>query len=349
MSNTKIANALDLMDSFLASVRSEKRALSATSGPEPTTHPVMGADDGTTPAREGARSSENEADVRSDYGEQGNTGQEDSAAAGDGSVPADSIGTQSQASDEVKGNVAQPKGSKDDPAENGRGDASPGHPTNMTFNEKYSSALDLGAEILQGFAKKSAEEEEEEDEEEEDEAEKAAAARMYPADAEAGYMAAHAIAEHLGFGKEAAVVQNQLVEASVEQIIKAAQEDAVNLHEYLVGAQTGAQLGAGIRKQAEDMPVPPELPPELLAAGGGELPPELLAGGGEPSAEGAGVPAEALMGGEGDEDAAIEELAAALEEAGVTPEELAEAVAAAEGEGGEGGEGEALAEETTPQ
>jgi len=65
----------------------------------------------------------------------------------------------------------------------------------------------------------------------------------------------------------------------------------------------------------EEAEAAPELPPEVLeaaAAGGEEMPPEAM--GGE---EGGGEPAP-------------EELAAALDEAGVTPEELAEAVATVE-------------------
>ena len=96
MSGQKIENALGLVDRFLADARAEKQAAlqkAATDPSDPTTHPVMKADDGTVPAREGARSAENEADVRKSLGDQGMTGQEDANKASS-THPSDSIGTQ---------------------------------------------------------------------------------------------------------------------------------------------------------------------------------------------------------------------------------------------------------------
>ena len=103
----------------------------------------------------------------------------------------------------------------------------------------------------------------------------------------------------------------------------------------------------GYEKAAEELP--PELEAELLAsqgAGGGEegapaVSPEEMLG----AAPEEGLPPEAGLGAEGagiDEEQALEELAIALDEAGITPEEL---VAAAEGamQGEEGGMGGALA------
>jgi hypothetical protein len=175
MSKETTGQVFGLMDNLLEKIRAEKRASQkrATDGSEPTTHPVMNAPDGTQPAREGSRSSENEADVEQDYGVLGNTGQEDANSASSMN-PADSIGTQSQASDEVKGNVAKPKPVKDGPAENGRGDASPGHPSNETFSgeeAKYASAISVGNKLLALLANamgKTAQEGEEEEEEEEE-------------------------------------------------------------------------------------------------------------------------------------------------------------------------------------
>ena len=118
MSKETTGQVFGLMDNLLEKIRAEKRASQkrATDGSEPTTHPVMNAPDGTQPAREGARSAENEGDVEKDYGVLGNTGQEDANSATSANA-ADSIGTQSQASDVVKGNVAKPKAVKDAPDE----------------------------------------------------------------------------------------------------------------------------------------------------------------------------------------------------------------------------------------
>ena len=83
MSKETQGQVFGLMDNLLEKIRAEKRAAQkkATDGSEPTSHPVMNADDGTQPAREGSRSSENEADVSKDYGVLGNTGQEDANSA----------------------------------------------------------------------------------------------------------------------------------------------------------------------------------------------------------------------------------------------------------------------------
>lgn len=75
MSRAKTASVIDTIDSMLASidarVGSEKAAEANTEagGYEgPTTHPVKKVDDGTEPAQEGARSQENEEDVKKDQG-----------------------------------------------------------------------------------------------------------------------------------------------------------------------------------------------------------------------------------------------------------------------------------------
>jgi len=375
MSN-KVSNALELMDSFLRDLRTEKRALTSASGPEPTSHPVMGADDGTVQAREGERSSENEADIRASLGETGNTGQEDAESA-DGTVAADSIGAQTQGSDEVKGNVQTPKATKDDPEQNGAGDGSPGHPTNSTFSEKYSTALNLGNDILKDFASlgKKAEGEKEskpeemtdESESEDEEKEKKEAAAKYPEDAEVGYMAAGAVARMLGFDKEAAAQEEQIVQSGIQHIIKKAHEDARMLHEYIVGVSLGDRLAADINgvKKASRKPLRKRaegIPPELLAGmGGAGVGAEMGGGGGEMidaaalGGGGMGGGGGEMGGGAGDDEAAIEALAAALEEAGITPEELAAAVASEgggsgmEGLGAPGGEASAMEEETSEE
>jgi len=357
------SGVMALMDSILAKARMTK---SATDPSEPTTHPVMDVDDGTQKAQTGARDAEHKKDVRSALGESGVTGQEDAAAAGDGTVAADSIGTQKMDSSQVKGNVQTPKATKDGPAEKGRGDASPGHPSNATFQEKYSSAklVELGNSILADLATLVKQSEETGAQEvkapeskapvkkasassqgtDEEMAKKAAAAK-YEEDAQEGYIAAQLLAESI-MNKSA---EDTRAGEMINGIVKTAQDDAVLLADFMEGLKKGASLSHKINtpqrvKRAE---VPMGIPPEALmgaggmgGAGGGEVPPEALAG------AGGGIPPEALAGagggeggqGGGDQEAAIEALAEALEQAGVSPEELAQVIAEQQ-QGGGGGEG----------
>lgn len=377
MSKETTGQVFGLMDNLLEKIRTEKRAAQkkATDGSAPTSHSVMNAPDGTHPAHEGSRSAENAEDIRKDYGVLGNTGQEDANSASSENQ-ADSIGTQSQSSDEVKGNVEKPK-----------------TPSTEVFGgeeEKYATAIKAGNKLLTllassmgKFAEESEEEETEESEnanEEEteevyseesdtedtekvptskDKEEKAAglrkkaglkktaeelkkeAAQLYREEAEAGYMAAGLLAEQLGFGKEASDEQTA-INASLEGIIKAAQDDAVLLSDYLQGIEEGQVKAATANRKAfrkiaqpgmEGMDLGEALPEE----GGAGIPAAaLMGGGGEGGGEGGG-------GGEsgGDDAAAIEMLAQALAEAGIGPEELA---AIAEGGGGGGGGGEEVGE-----
>lgn len=343
------SGVMALMDAILEKARMTK---SATDPSEPTTHPVMNVDDGTQKAQTGARDAEHKKDVRSALGESGVTGQEDSAAAGDGTVAADSIGTQKMDSSQVKGNVQTPKATKDGPAEKGRGDASPGHPSNATFQEKYSSAkiVELGNSILADMAAliKNAEESGEKKEEkapekkaspaahDEDMAKKAAAAK-YESDAQEGYIAAQLLAESI-MNKSA---EDEQAAVMINGIAKTAQEDAGLLCDFIDGFKKGASLSTKINQPVKKAEVPMGLPPEALAgAGGGAIPPEALAGAVPPEAM-AGAGAGAGAGGGGDEEAAIDALADALAQAGVTPEELAQVIAEQQGAGGEavGGEG----------
>lgn len=337
-----------MMDTLLKQAsQAEKRAsgLSNTSGPEPTSHPVMSADPGTKPAVEGARSAENEADVKEEFGNDlATTGQEDAeSAANRDKDEADSIGTQSSAADEMRGNVQQPKATKDAPADSGPGDE--------TFSEKYSAArvveagnrllallskeagLQKGAEDEEGSEEheeeESAEEEAKEEEAEEKTAflkkasdmEKRAAAERYPEDAEAGYVAARLITESL-FNKQA---EEEKAAALAEQIIKAAHTDAEMVCEFLDSHEKGTKAMQALKTASMSKRSMPEA--GLPAMGGsGEIP-----------TEGAMIPPEALAAGAagvpetggGDDEATIDALAEALAEAGVTPEELAQTIAAA--------------------
>jgi len=364
---SKNGSILALMDKFLEDARAEtkKAGLDKDAGRGDTSHPVMSADNGTKPANEGERGKENDADIRKNLGEVGNSGQRDASSASS-TKPTDSIGTMKMDASEVKGNVQTPKADKEAPAEKGRGDASPGHPTNATFSEKYSSVIDLGNKILASLAmtaapelKKRAEgvvsenaqkkvpavpapgmtakhedketpaEEKKEEECKKAEArefEKKAAAEKHTEDAEAGYLAAQLLATELGFIKGAGA--DAAVDVQVNSIVKSAEEDAENLVAFLnshaEGMVMAARERAALTKRAD-----PDSDP--AAEAGGEMGME----GGEAGMEGGG------------DDAAIEQIAQLLAQAGITPEQLEAALAAEEGGGApeEGGEipAEALA------
>jgi len=183
---------------------------------------------------------------------------------------------------------------------------------------------------------------------------KMAAAEKYPDDAAAGYMVAQSLLNELN--------QNQLQQKQAadqfEHIIKSAQADAELYASFVSGLTKGAEFGRYARtKAAEGLPMSEEgseggeggmdaggapggpgggLPPEVMAqlAGGGGGP----GGPGGPGPEAGGEGGEGGEGGGGGDAAVIDELAQALDQAGVTPEELAQAIAHSQG-GGEGGEG----------
>ncbi len=167
--NGQDGDLLGLLGGFMSDVdaRMAKQADHPTTGTHDdpggrsgqSTHPVAHADSGTTPVVMGAHAADNAAEIKKNVGEPNIDSPSNDNPDGGSTKPSDSIGTQSQESDEVKGNVDTGKATKDGPSENGRGDASPGHPSNRTFSEKYSqddqlSQLNnLGGEILQGLQK----------------------------------------------------------------------------------------------------------------------------------------------------------------------------------------------------
>lgn len=330
---------LALMDTILDSARQEKRAAKmekkATDPSEPTSHPVMSADDGTQKATEGSRSSENKSDVRKDYGEAGILGQEDGNSV-DEKKPSDSIGTQTMASDEMKGNAKRPGGTKENPS-----DESPEHPSNQTFSEKYSAAhlAHEGNTILaniSGYLNKFASVQPAVKRAAAAPAhhEKLAAAEKYREDAEAGYVSAQLLCESL-LSKRA---EDQASAELVTNITKTAQEDAAMVADYLRGYDNGVKKASAVRmyKRAEGEEAMGMIPPEAMAGGMPEGMPE----GGE-----GGISPEMLQaaGGQGGEaEAAIEALAQELEAAGVTPDELQ---AALSGGGGGADEGGGMSEE----
>lgn len=371
-------NALACVDQYLTEIRMSKTAAlkkKATDPTDPTTQPVMKAPDGTVKATTGSRAAENDSDVKKDYGDAGNTGQEDANSASS-EHPSDSIGTQKMDASQTKGNVQTPKATLSKPTKaDGDGGESPNHPSNATFSEKYSSLLTKGNNFLSKMAslteKKVAAPATEAAAAKEgnpvptqapkaaaatkpDGDEKKLAAAKYPDEAEAGYVAAALLAEELGFTKRAAPEVNPATQEQAERLVKFAFQLADDYCDLL----------DGLEKKSEEMPVPaerkfPAAPykpksknqakeelgkkanegfPGGDPSGAGMIPPEAMAGDMAGMGGGAGGPPPGPEGGMahpgGDEEAVIEQLAQALQQAGITPEQLAEAVAAEQGGGG---------------
>ena len=353
-------------------------------------HPSADVSDGTRPATEGARSAENKSDVS----KQVPLNVEEAASkneAGGSENAADTMGTQSMDADAMKGNVETAK--KESPPIAGEGpgtgDIKMEYGTKVSADELVSGANSLLKQLSTALNVKTAVDVAPEGEvapvatpvegEAQPEAPKVegaegekpasdvagmykAAAKAYPEDEEAGYVAASMLIDFLGEEKSA----SDKYEQTVDGIRKQASTDAESYTSFLKGYEESV-------KQAQGMP--PGL--EGMMAGG----PEAGMGGpgagmGDPAAamgapaggEGGGGEEAALaalagaaggeggMGGEGgeeggggpDDEAIIEAIAEALDEAGVTPEELAEAVAEAQGGAPMGGE-EGMPPEGAPE
>ena len=380
-------SVVQLMDSFLHEVDLEKQASNLDlAGDAKSTHPSANVDDGTTPATEGARSSENEADVKKDVPDTIND--EDSKnQAGGSKKPTDDQGTISMAADSgLEGNVDTPK--KDH--SKSMSDSGPGDDTFDGSWDKASADLaKQGNDIVASLtvllkqageeagetapdpepapaaeeapaeaapeAEAQPEEPKTEDAPAADDKEASAevamfkqAAEQYPDAMEAGYQAAALLADQLGVGTEKSAADEQELVATVAGIRKQAEADADMYLRFLNGYnEANTKAAQGPEELAALANAGGGMPPEMGAEMGGEggMPPGLegMMGGGAPEAEElAGLGAE---GGEegGDEEAQLEEIAAALDEAGITPEELAAAVTEAQGgempeEEGEAGE-----------
>jgi hypothetical protein len=120
------------------------------------------------------------------------------------------------------------------------------------------------------------------------------------------------------FDKRAA---DSLVYSTLSEIIKTANDDADKAAVYLHSYQNE------LRKQAEGE----EMPPEMDPSAGGMTP----ASGGDEAAMAGAMGGGAAPEGEGGDD--VEQLAAVLDQLGISPEELEAAMAGQGSEGGEGG------------
>jgi hypothetical protein len=374
----KIAEPMDLIHSWLEEFRADKRASQKRSADdtaggdntEPTTHPVMDADPQTAPANEGARAKENTSDVGDQIGGDTVTGQSDATTA-TSDQPSDEMGTKKMDADQVRGNIKDPKSTKDDP-----GSACPATVGQDKYGEMRKASefvlqyfANLGVKEAQTAVSKKAEEEKEDDEKEgpgEDETEeheeaegesvseeeKKAAIGKYPDDFDNGFVAAAMVLQQMGLSKQAEDTTDALINDHISSIVATARADADNAIDYL----EGFAKGAAVKQAAAEMP---PITPEMLAGVEGgeggeggegdeaaaqeamaseELPEE---GGGEgemvPEMGGEMAPemgGEGVGGEEAGGDASEDAIIQALAEAGVTPEELEAALAEAGGGGG---------------
>ncbi|KKN45024.1 hypothetical protein LCGC14_0687360 [marine sediment metagenome] len=384
-----------LMDGFLEKVAEEEKAASNLdlAGDAKSKHPSAQADDKTRPAAEGARSAENEADVRkttpNTINDPGTQNPE-----GGSKKPTDTQGTVSMSSDvSAAGNVDTPKNQHSMAANSATGPGMEGK-NDKAATDDVASVVKLGNDLLAQIAlltKQSGDEDpaaaasgdggaaegaaadtgaadagkadggQADAAPDKEATEKASqlfkeAAEKYPEDVEAGYVAAAMLAQQLGLISDdgTKTASDDELTQFIATVRKQAAEDAAGYVEFLKGYQVALSKGA--------QPVDPAALAALGNAGDGEALPGAGEEGGEApggaglgglggleglgaegqDAEGQG--AEGLggeeQGGEGEvgDEEAIAAIAEALDEAGVTPEQLAQAVAEAEGGGGEEGE-----------
>ena len=385
-----------LMDGFLEKVAEEEKAASNLdlAGDAKSKHPSAQADDKTRPAAEGARSAENEADVRkttpNTINDPGTQNPE-----GGSKKPADTQGTVSMSSDvSAAGNVDTPKNQHSMAANSATGPGMEGK-NDKAATDDVASVVKLGNDLLAQIAlltKQSGDEDpaaaasgasgaaegaaadtgaadagaadaktdggQADAAPDKEATEKASqlfkeAAEKYPEDVEAGYVAAAMLAQQLGLISDdgTKTASDDELAQFIATVRKQAAEDAVGYVEFLKGYQAALSKGA--------QPIDPSALAALGNAGDGEALPGAGEEGGEApggaglggleglgaegqDAEGLGAEGQGGEEGVGDEEA-IAAIAEALDEAGVTPEQLAQAVAEAEGGGGEEGEEAGLA------
>ena len=355
-----------------------KAAAEKAAGPTPSdpggytgasSHPTTSVDNNVQPAHEGARASEYEADVKKQQGATAVDNTPEMSQEGRQDEVQLNLNTNAKATGEDPAAEKDYKGDKDDPGT--------AHPAKTTDGEKYSSvsfgearekAASLANEVLAdlinfgadkltkesempaqlaaalGKKEESAESDDDDDDDhdsdcdDDKEAElKGDQHKLDTKEKKAAFLAGYELAQHLGLEKEAA-------EAAVREVCANTLREADEMADLFIGYMStksaNDMLGEAVEGEDHDQPADaasgasdaPMADP--AAAMGGEMPAEM---GGEMPAEMG--PGEADMGGEPTDDEAVQELAMALEELGIPPEALLEAVTAeAGGEGGEGGE-----------
>ena len=349
---TTVKNQIDSIDRFLKAVGySEKNAAANTEagsiGGE-TTHPVKDVDDSTEDASEGARSAENTADVKADQGPASVENAKKAAAkkrasarkwaaendpTGSASDDQMQIGTNKKPTGEDPSvETSSVKAEKDDvetshPASTDNSELDGNKYASMSTAELHKLSNDLGNRVLVSLTKNAEFHDDDEDRRKSDSDSGSSSDSDMMEEKGAVDLAGQAGWELAGllsgqFDKRAA---DSLVYSTLSEIIKTANDDADKAAVYLHSYQNE------LYKQAEGEEMPPEMDP---SAGGmdpsaGGMPP---AGGGDEAAMAGAMGGGAAPEGEGGDD--VEQLAAVLDQLGISPEELDAAMA---GQGHEGG------------
>jgi hypothetical protein len=311
-----------------------------------TTHPSKSVDNRGQVASEGSRSAENVSDVKAD---QGSPGVDSTSPANEGSMQDKvqlNIGTQQSATGEDPAVEDNYKDTKEDsetshPAST-ENDALDGHKyASVSFQATHDLAEQLANGILADLANgqqltKSATQNA-----------KTAADQTDP-DVAAGYE----LARLCGVDKTAA---DQLIEEQLAAIIKEAHDDADLLGAYLQGLREKKSMEESPDDAAPESSEDHSNPGDATSGAGdsdgggdaggggggdgGGIEAILAGGGGDPAMGGGPPPGGPGMGGDpgmggGGDEAAMMELLAALEEMGITPEELAQFIDSSGGGGG---------------
>lgn len=331
-----------------------------------SSHPTANVDNNVQKAQTGARAAENEADVKKEEGalavdntpEMSQEGRQDEVQL--------NIGTHASAVGEDPSVENDYKGDKDDPGT--------AHPAKTNDGEKYSSATfkeardraaALGNDILANlinfgtgklagekaaempaFLKEKIESKKDEapgskheksETPAKEKAEHAAEEKSEEMceDKAAAFKAGYELATALGMNKEAA-------EASVREVCANTLREADEMADLFLGFVTSKQAGDDVEEAAEEGE--DHSAPGDAESGASDAPPAPAGAGGAP----AGL--EAMMGGEGgapeaglseaapSNDEAVQELAMALEELGIPPEALLQAMQHGGGGAGAGGD-----------
>lgn len=351
---------------WLNEIHQEKRAAATTKSgkaySEPggyvgeTTHPSKDVDDGLEKAKEGERSSENESDVKK------------TEFKGNVNETPDNPGPKQEDLNlnmGVRQSATGEEPSVEDDYRTRQSEPGTSHPANMEIGEKYSAwvkkeagelsnlANDILADIATGNGFGPALNIGNAPTEKAPATEKAAQSQPQAGNNVAAAQAGYELATLMGMSKESA---DQVTQNVIAETIKQAQTGADRVGAYLLSfmkeSEALSKKSADATSGDESEAGPPAggpggIPPEALAAaagpGGGAPPvgpgagagPDM--GGPPPDAAGAGGPPGmgGGAGGAGGHDQALQELAMALMELGISPEELATAMS----QGGPGGAG----------
>lgn len=319
-----------------------------------TSHPSAHVDNNVQKATTGARAAEYEADVKKQQGalavdntaEMSQEGRQDDVQL--------NIGTNAAATGEDPAAEKDYKGTKDDPGTAHPAKANDGEKYSaVTFKEAHAKCSNLGNEILAdlvNFGSAAVEEkaaampefiQKKIDAKKENKGELKGDQHKLDVDGdgkiegsdlsslrndkEAAFAAGYELAAALGLDKAAA-------EASVRDVCANTLREADDMADLFVGFYTAKTAGADPTEEAaegEDHSAASDVESGEAgpAAAGGAVSPEALMGG--------EMPPEAAAGGEPSHEEALQELAMALQELGISPEELMAGLAG--GDGGMGG------------